>query len=642
MLQALGNKMHGWPAIVVLGVAVFAMSFFGIEGYFSASVDTYAAKVGKHEISQQQFQDRMNQIRQQQMAEQGDHFDGSAFEKPENKRRILDAMIDQQLLLKANDDLGMRVSDEALRDAIASVPAFQVDGKFDPDTYRTLLAANRMTPEGFEQQQRASMATSLLPDAIGASAIVTGADLDRFLDLRLQRRDLSYFVLARPAPADDKVSDDEIAAYYKSHQADFMQPEQVSLKYVEVDDADLKLDAQPSEDELKKRYEDEKSRFVQPEQRLVSHILIDVPKNATPDQQKAALAKAEKIASEATPADFADLAKKDSDDLGSKSQGGNLGWLQKGMTNAAFDAALFAMNKGDISKPVLSPEGYHIIYLRDVHSGDAKPFAEVRDELAKEAAQADRERKFNEVAGKLADLSYQTPGSLDTAAKTLGLPIKDTGLFSRAGGSGIAADAKVIAAAFSDDVLAQGNNSGLINLGKDTAVVVRVDKHEPKAVRPLADVKDAIHKKIVDDRVAAAGRKQADDLLARLRKGEDLQTVAKSAGATVESASEALRMPQSAADLKLPMPVREQAFRMPHPADGKPQFADVDLGNGVFAIVAVDKVQGGDLTKVTPAQRDQLRAQMTQAYGGIATRGFIGILKSKTEIKIAPDANNKQ
>jgi peptidyl-prolyl cis-trans isomerase D len=637
MLQALGKKMQGWPAIIVLGVATFAMSFFGIEGYFSSRVETYVAKVGKREISQQQFRDRMNQIRQQAMAQQGDQFDGSAFEKPENKRRILDAMIDQQLLLQANEELGMRVSNQALREAIAEVPAFQVDGKFDPDTYRSLLAANRMTPEMFEQQQRSSMDIAQLPDAIGDSAVVTDADMDHYLDLRLQRRDVQYFTLARPAPADGKVGDAEIAAYYKGHQADFMKPEQVSLKYIEVNTADLKLDTQPSDEELQKRYQDEKARFVQPEQRLVSHILVNVPKNATPAQQKAALDKAQKIAAEATPADFAALAKKDSDDLGSKGQGGNLGWLQKGVTNAAFDSALFALKKGEISKPVLSPEGYHIIYLRDVHSGDVKPFAEVRDELAKEAIKADRERKFNEVAGKLADLSYQMPGSLDTAAKTLGLPIKDTGLFARSGGSGIAANPKVIAAAFSDDVLAQGNNSSLINLGSDDAVVVRVDQHEPKAVRPLAEVSDAIRQKILDDRVVAAAKQQADALLARLRKGEDIQAVAKSAGAGVQTANGILRVPQGPSEQNLPEPVRSQAFLLPHPAKDKPQYASVAVGDGVFAILAVDKVQGGDLSKINAGQREQLRSQMAQAYGNVATRSFIDALKTKTEIKVAED-----
>ncbi|MGC1547133.1 MAG: SurA N-terminal domain-containing protein, partial [Rhodanobacter sp.] len=541
MLQSLGNKMKGWPSIIVLGVAVFAMSFFGIEGYFSSQVETFVAKVGKHEISQQQFQDRLNQLRQQARDQQGDSFDASVFEKPETKQRILDSMIDQQLLIQANEDLGMRVSTQAMRDTIAGIPGFQINGKFDPQTYRALLAAQNKTPDMFEDDVRTSLAISLLPDAITSSEIITDADVDRFLALRLQRRDVRYFALPRPAPADSNVGDAEIETYYKAHQADFMNPEQVSVKYIEVNGADLKLDTPPSEDDLKKRYEDEKQRFVQPEQRLVSHILINVPKNATPAQQKDALAKAEKIAAEATPADFAKLAQQDSDDLGSKSQGGDLGWLEKGVTNAAFDNALFSLQKGQISKPVLSDEGYHILWLRDVHSGEAKPFAEVRDTLAKEAQAAEGTRKFNDVAGQLVDQANQNPGSLDAAAKALNLPIKSTSLFSRNGGDGIAANAKVVAAAFSDDVLAQGNNSALINLGTNDSVVIHIDKHVAAAVRPLAEVHDTIRQKILDQRIDDAAKKRADELLARLRKGEDMQAVATSVGASLQTVKDAVR-----------------------------------------------------------------------------------------------------
>ncbi len=225
-----------------------------------------------------------------------------------------------------------------------------------------------------------------------------------------------------------------------------MNPEQVSVKYVEVNGADLPLQAAPSEDDLKKRYADEKQRFVQPDQRLVSHILINVPTNATPQQQKAALGKAEKIAAEANPSDFAKLAQKDSQDLGSKRQGGDLGWLEKGVTNPAFDAAMSALKKGEISKPVLSSDGYHIIWLRDVRSGESKPFSEVRDQLVQEASSAERDRKYNDVAGKMSDNTYQNPTSLEPASVALKLPIKSTELFSRKGGKGFAANPKVIAA----------------------------------------------------------------------------------------------------------------------------------------------------------------------------------------------------
>ena len=631
MLQAMRNKMHGWPSIIVLGLAVLAMSLFGMESYFTSHSDSFVAKVGKREISQNAFQDRMNQLRQQASSQQGVNFDPSIFEKPETKLRVLDAMIDEQLLLQANTDWGMRVSDQAMRDYIAAIPAFQVNGQFDATSYRAWLVSQRKTPEMFESEIRSSLASQLLPTAVSDSTIVSDPQVDQFLSLLTQRRDLRYILLPKPALVDSQVSDADAQAWYKAHLADYMNPEQVSVKYIEVDSADLKADATPSDADLQKRYADEKQRFVQPEQRLASHILINVPANATPDQQKAALAKADKIAAQANPSDFAKLAEQDSQDLGSRRQGGDLGWLEKGVTNPAFDAALFSLKKGEISKPVLSSDGYHIIWLRDARSGDSKPFAEVRDQLVKEATAADRDRKYNDLAGKMADSTYQNPSSLEPASVALGLPIKTTGLFSRTSGEGLTANPKVVAAAFGDDVLAQGNNSGLIDLGNNHSVVIHIDKHVPAAARPFAEVSAEVKKSIVDERVAAAAKKQADGALARLVKGESMQAVASSLAGKVVSVSEAVR----GRSVEVPAPLLTQAFLLPHPtANGKPQFAAVDMHDGSYSLLAVDKVQGGDLSKVPANQRDALRQQMAQAYGSEETRELLELLKSKTEIKI--------
>ncbi|KZC43086.1 MULTISPECIES: SurA N-terminal domain-containing protein [Rhodanobacter] len=628
MLQAMRNKMHGWPSIIVLGLAVLAMSLFGMESYFMSNDDAFVAKVGKHEIDQRAYQDRVNQLRQQAAEQQGEHFDSSAFEKNETKLRILDGMIDEQLLLQANTDWGLRVSDLSMRDYIASIPAFQVNGQFDATSYRAWLTSQYKTPEMFENEIRASLATQLLPAAISASTSTSDAQLDGFLKLLSQRRDLRYFQLPRPALENNAVSDAEIESWYKAHQADYMNPEQVSVKYVEVVGADLPLAAEPSDEELKKRYASEKQRFVQPEQRQVSHILINVPANATPEQQKAALAKAEKIAAEANPGDFAKLAEQDSQDLGSRRLGGDLGWLEKGVTNEAFDSALFAMQKGQISKPVLSSDGYHIIWLRDIRSGESKPFEEVRDQLVKEATTAERDRTYNDVAGKMSDNTYQNPTSLEPASVALKLPIKTTALFTRKGGEGVAANPKVIAAAFSDDVLVQGNNSGLIDLGNNHSVVIHVDQHVAAAARPLAEVRADVQQRILDARVAAIEKKQADDALARLRKGESMDDVAKSLSASITTANEVVRRAQ------MPAPMLTQAFLLPHPAAGKPQYAAVDMQDGSYVLLAVDKVQDGDLSKVPPEQRESLRQQMAQSYGYEATRELIDQLRAKAKAKI--------
>ena len=629
MLQAMRNKMHGWPSIILLGIAVFAMSFFGMQGYLtSRDASTYVAKVGKQEISQNDFQNRMNQLRQQAAAEQGDKFDSSALEKPEFKQQVLDAMIDQQLLLAATSDWGMRVTDSAVRQYIAATPEFQVNGQFDPSSYRTYLDSQRKAPDAFENDVRSTLAARLLPDAINSSAIITDTQVNQFLSLATQRRDLQYIVLPKPKSLDHSVTDAQASAYYKSHLDDFMNPEQVSVKYIEVNGADLQPDSTPSESDLRKRYADEKQRFVQPEQRLASHILIDVPANATPAQQKAALAKADKIAAQATPVDFAGLAKKDSQDAGSSRQGGDLGWLEKGVTTAAFDNVLFALKKGEISKPVLSSDGYHIIWLRDVRAGASTPFAEVRDQLAKQATAAERDRKYNEVAGKMADETYQNPSSLEAAASALDLPIKSTELFSRKGGKGIAGNPKLIAAAFSDDALVQGNNSGLVNLGDDHSAVIHVDKHVAAAARPLAEVRAEVDKRVIDERTTEASRKAADALLARVRHGLSMKDAAAEVGATLAAATDTVRTSTS-----VPAPLLTQAFLLPHPANGKPVVAAVDMQNGDFALVAVDKVQPGDALRIPGEQRTALRQQMAQAYAAEATRELIAVLRAKVEIK---------
>ncbi len=256
----------------------------------------------------------------------------------------------------------------------------------------------------------------------------------------------------------------------------------------------------------------------------------------------------------------------------------------------------------------------------------------MRDQIAKDYLTTERDRRFSELAGKLTDQTYQNPSSLEPAAQALTLPIQTTGLFSRKGGAGLAANPKLVEAAFSDDVLAQGNNSGLIDLGTNHAVVIRVDKHVPAAARPLADVRDQVRQKVLDERIVAEALKRADGLLERLQKGEDMQAVAASAGAAVQAVPEAIRVQQ-----ELPAEVLDQAFLLPHPVAGKPQFARVQMHDGSFAVVAVDKVQDGDLTKVTPEQRTMLRTQMAQAYGAIATHEFVEALKAKTEIKIATE-----
>lgn len=631
MARTLHERFSGPFVKVVLGIiGVVFGGFFGIQQYFNPRSETYVAKVNGHEISQDEFRERYNNYRAQVQRMMGAQFDAQGFDTPERKRELLDQLINEQLLLQANDQLGAVVPVSVVRQEIMGIPAFQVDGKFSPDQYRLLLAAQRKSPEEFEQSVSQDIALRQLTGQVALSSLVTDADVDQYLRLRDQTRDFWFVKLPKP-DAGSPIAEADIAAYYKAHGNDFMTLEEISLDYVELDAAKMQGDIKPDDAALKQMYDAQKSKFVSAEQREASHILIAVGKNADAAAQKAALAKAEAIEKELKAGkDFATLAKADSDDLGSKAQGGDLGWLEKGVTDPAFEAALFSMKKGDVSDPVKSEDGYHIIWLRDVHAQAVRSFDEVKAELAKKYVDEQREHQYSDISGKLTDAIYQDPTSLAPAAKALGLTVQKTALFSRNGGTGIAANPAVVKAAFSNSVLAEGNTSDPIELGTDHIVVVRVDQHVKPEPKPLDAVREQIRAMLAAQQVAKAAKERADTLLARLQKGEALEKVA----AEIKLAPvEEKGIGRNAANLEKPL--IDAVFALPLPAAGKPEPGMVALNGDVFALFQLDAVKDGDPSKLDPRTREAALNQLRQGLGYEAVSGFVDSLRKAAKIEIA-------
>lgn len=631
MLQLLRGKKSGLLVKIVLVIIAIGFSFFGIESYFISNVNTSVAKVGSVEISQDQFRERFTNYRQRMMQMMGGAGDASMFDNPQVRRQVLDQLVDEQVLLDANRKLGVAVPAERIRQEIMNVPAFQNDGKFDPEQYRNVLSAQGMSPVGFDERVRQDLATRELPSLVSATALVTDADVDTYLRLKDQRRDFHYARLDKPAPANPEVSGDDIAAYYKAHTDQFMQPERVALDYLELDGAKLDVNSTPGDGALMERYEKEKSRFQTSEQRLASHILVKVAGKAGPEEQKQALAKAEAIAAQLKAGKtFSDLAKQDSDDLGSKNQGGDLGWLDKGTTDEAFENALFALQKGEVSAPVLTAEGYHIIELVDIRPGKTRTFDEVKPELAKQFADSEKERVYSDKAGRLTDLTYQDPSSLEAAAKELGLTVQKTVLFSRAGGEGIAANPAVIKTAFSDPVLVQNNNSDALEIGPNHMVVVRVAEHKPATPMPLDDVKEKVRSRILAERVSTEAKARADSLFAELGKGESLQAVAAAQKLKVEE-QKGIGRDAASVDSALVKAV----FSMPRPLAGKPGYQLVSLGGDAFALIQLDSIVDGDPSKLDAKTREAARATLVQSGSAVTASEFVAALRKDAKITVS-------
>jgi len=630
--KTLHEKFSGPVAKVVLGIiGVVFGGFFGIPAYNSINA-TYVARVDGHEISQQDFRERYDSYRSQMQRMYGQQFDALAFDKPERKREVLDQMINEQLILDANDQLGTMLPAKRVFDEIASYPAFQVDGKFDKDQYRNLLAAQRKSPAQFEDRVRRDLELRELLGQLGQNAVVTEVDVDAYLRLHDQTRDFRWIKLEKPT-SDGKIADADIETYYKAHGDEFMTPEKVSLEYIELDAAKMASDVKADDAALKRRYEDQKSHFVSPEQRLASHILVKVDKNADAAAQKAALEKAQTIAQQAKSSkDFAALAKADSEDLGSKVQGGDLGWLDKGVTDPAFESALFAMGKGEISDAVKSDEGYHVIQLRDVRAEKVRGFDEVKGDLAKQYLEGERDRQYSDVSGKLTDAIYQDPTSLAPAAKALGLTMQKTDLFARTGGEGIAANPAVIKTAFSNSVLVEGNSSDPVELGTNHIVVMRLDQHEKSVPKSLDLVREDIRKKLSDELATKQAREQADALYARLGKGELLDKLA--AELKLKPTDEK-NIGRNAANLDSKLVA--EVFKLPRPQADKPATGEVVLANDVYAVVALDVVKDGDLSKLDSKTREATRNQLRQGVGSEAVHGFVDSLRKNAKIEVAED-----
>ncbi|MBS0514725.1 MAG: SurA N-terminal domain-containing protein [Proteobacteria bacterium] len=634
MLQSLHDRFSGIAAKILLGVVVIVFGgFFGIEQYMNPKSDTFVAKVNGKEIGQDQFREAYNRFRSQAQQAYGAQFDAAAFDTPERKRQVLDQLINEQLLNQANEKLGVMVPVAQVRDAIQNIPAFQTDGKFDRKLYNLRVQAAGMTERSFEDGVIKDLATRQLPAGLSQISIVTSAEVEAFLKLRDQTRDFGYVKLEKPAADAIKVADADIEKYYKDHAAEFMTPEKISLAYVELDAEKMKSEVTPDEATLKQRYEEQKAKFTAPEQRQASHILVKVDRNANAEAQKAALEKAKAIEAEIKAGkDFAVLAKEKSDDLGSRAQGGDLGWLEKGLTDPAFETALWAMKKGDVSAPVLSPEGYHVIELRDVREGKVKPFEEVKAELAKQYMETENERRYSDLAGKLVDALGNDP-SLANAAKQFNLPLQKTALFTRAGGEGIAANPAVIKAAFAPGVLVEGNTSDAITLAPNHVVFVHLDQHEMPAQKPLEQVREEIRGRLVSERLARQAKEQADTLYARLQKGEALEQIAAVAKAKVEQEKDIGR---NAANLDGRLVA--EVFKLARPASAdKPTTAEVALANDAYALVALTAVKDADPSKLDAKSKEAARNQLAQGYSSEAVRGFLETLRKSADVKVAEE-----
>ena len=656
MLQQLREKTTGWIATVILGLLVVPFAFFGMEQYLFQQNATFAAKIEappkwwpsapavwpltmlwqREEIDSDDFRTAFERARQQQREQQGEKFDARAFESAENKRRVLDTLVNQRILQLTADRAGIAVGDALVRQTIQGIPAFQVDGKFDPQRYQLALASQvpARSPRQFEQDVRESLQQSLIPSEVSQSAFATPSELQRVLKLLGEKRDVAYAVMPPPVQDTTPITAAQIQHWYDTHGADYRAPETVSLEYIEISGDQLPAPEEADDATLRQRYEQEQARFIEPEQRLASHILVAVPADASAATQKAAEARAAKLAAEAGQpgADFAALARANSDDTGSKAAGGDLGWVAKDVMAKPFEEALFAMQPGQTRGPVKTSFGWHVIQLREVRAGKQVPFEQVREQLAREQAEADREHALNDITGKLVDQVNRNPTTLAPAARLANLPVQRAGPVARGQGSGVIANPAVQRVAFSESMIEDGTVSDPIEISANHTVLLRVAEHTQAHQLALAEVSPRVIAAIRKDRTTKAAAAAADSVIAAIRAGTPLAELASARGLMVSNVP---GLPRAA---PMPDPAAVQAmFEAPPPAAGKMSPGKVLLADGRVVVFAVSKVTPGNPAEANAQEKASLQQQLAQMAGVEDVEAMVSTLRKRMKITIVEE-----
>ncbi len=631
MLQAIRDKTSGWIAYLIIGLISVPFALWGINSYLGGGDEQPAAVVNGNEISARDLDLAYARYRERLLQVFGGRLPDIFQDENTVKEQVLTQLIEERVLIDYLADQGYRVGPKALFREIAKIPTFLKDGRFDKELYQAQLRSQGYSPALFELELRRQMEMKQPEKGIRLSALVPAVAVERALALQQEKRKLRLLTI--PARTDAvAVGDQEIEDYYQQQGSRFMQPARVKVDYIELNLDALKQGIDVDEDALRQRYEEQRDQLSTPETREARHILITVPDSADDATVEAARKKLLDLKQRIDAGeDFAALAKEFSEDPGSAANGGSLGEVEKGMMVKPFEDALFALQPGQVSDPVRTQFGWHLIKLEAIQPGGTQSFEEVRDRLADEIKTEKAEAQIYDLAETLANIGYEEPDSLQPAADQLGLPIRSTEWFTRSQGQGLAANEKIRQAAFSEDVLNQKRNSDLIELGENHVVMLHLNAHEPEKLKPLDEVREQIVALLEKQKAAEQARQTGQQLLEKIRKGElDLQQAASETGAELKEVDAMGRDDNSiAAEL------RTAAFAMPKPQDGKPGYQGVAGANGDYHILELDQVIV-DASAITDQARQAKLKQMRDATGNYDYQAFLKALVEQAEIQRTP------
>ncbi len=624
MLQAIRNNAQGTFVWIIVGLIVISFALFGLGSYLSGASKVVAASVNGTDISStaltrahQNYQERLRKMF-------GDQYRPEMFATARVKSEVLNGLITQEVMNQMFNEQGYLASSEQVYEKIKSYKEFQQDGAFSAKRYKEVLSAQRMNGEAFELNLSRDIASQQIRTGISSSTFLTEKEKKTLAALENQKREIGYFDISlKPYRKLIKISNDDIQSHYDKNNQLYLSTEKVQIEYLELNLDDVAAQQEVTDKMIKQQYESSPQSYMAKD-------------DATAKKKITALRQQIQQG-----ADFAELAKKHSQDKGSAKQGGDLGYVTRGIEEK-FDNAVFALKKGEVSQVIKSKSGFQIIQLDDIRAGDPeerkvrhillkaenklKPLADVKNAIKKELQLQAAGKVFFDDVDQMNNLSYETPDSLEPVADALGLKLKTSPLMTRRGAAGLFANPKILSATFSDDVLKQGRNSEVLELSDTQLVVLRVKKHQVAKVQALDKVKSRIKNILLQEQASKKTDEVTADILARVTNSESIKAIQKRYP-EIKWIKTGWINRKAEKKSKLSGQLRLHAFAMPKPALEKTNWSKVNLRAGNQAVIALFKVE-----EVAGAKADSER--ITQAMGTADYNSFVQHLKSQADIVI--------
>jgi len=600
---------------ILLGLIILSFVLTGVGGYLTGGNGDYAAKVNGQEISRAQLERAFSSERsrqQQMLGEQFSQLAGNEGYMQQIRQQALSQLIDEQLLDQYAKDIGLAISDDQIKQAIFIQPAFQTNGKFDNAKYLGMIGNLGFSADQYAEALRKQLTTQQLIQSVTGTDFVLGNEADSLAALVAQQRLVREVTInVNALAAKQNVTADEINSYYQQHKNEFMSPEQFRVSYIKLDAASMQ---QPvSEADIQSWYDQHQQDYTQPQRERYS--IIQTKTEAEAQSVLDALKKG---------ADFAALAKEKSADPISARNGGDMGWLEPDTTPDELKGAGLK-EKGQLSEVIKSSVGFIIARLDDIQPQKIKALSEVHDDIAAKVKQEKAIDAYYKLQTKVSDAASNDNESLASAEQVAGVKAVETSWF---GHDNVPAELNFKAvqdAIFNGGLVGQGgapgSNSDIITVDGDRAFVLRISEHKPEAEKPLAEVSAQITAALKQQKAQQQAKAQAEKLLAELKAGKGDEAL-KAAGLTFGAQQTLARTGQDA--------LSQAAFTLPLPAADKPSYGISEDAQGNVVLLALDKVQSGNLPE---AQKQAMVQGITQNNAQLAFAALLSNLRKEAKIK---------